>query len=107
MEDQQDDTTHGELGGYIEEFIFEKKNSIEHFFMKVYEELSQQPYSLHFYRVFSKEIIRSAEQEQQDQCIDIMRKTQKIIKDSDIEVFLYQNVDIALDIVNDLIEKPN
>jgi hypothetical protein len=32
-----------------EEFILQKKMGIDHFYMKVYEELSKQPYSLYFY----------------------------------------------------------
>ena len=42
-----------------------------------------------------------------DECIDIMRKTQKIIKDVDIEIFLHYNPEVALQIVNDLIDEPN
>lgn len=71
---------------------------IDHFFMKVYDELSKQPYSLHFYLSFSKELIRSAEevQGQMDDCLALMRKTQKLIKDSDIEVFLHYNPEVAV-----------
>jgi len=72
--------------------------SIDHFFMKVYEELSRQPYSLHFYLSFSKELIRSAEDlhSQMEECLDIMRKTLKVIRDSDIELFLHFNPDVAV-----------
>jgi len=75
-----------------------KKMSIDHFFMKVYEELSRQPYSLHFYLSFSKELIRSAEDlhSQMEECLDIMRKTLKVIRDSDIELFLHFNPDVAV-----------
>ena len=42
-----------------------------------------------------------------DECLNIMRNTQKNIKESDIELFLYYNPDVAIQIVNDLIDEPN
>lgn len=42
----------------MEEEMVIRKSSIEHFYMQVYNELSFQPYSLHFYLCFSKEIIK-------------------------------------------------
>lgn len=36
-----------------------------------------------------------------------MKKTQKNIKDSDIEIFIYYNPEVALQIVNDLVDEPN
>jgi len=42
-----------------------------------------------------------------DECLEIMRKTQKIIKDSDIQVFLHYTPDVAVQIVNDLIDEPS
>ncbi len=41
-----------------------------------------------------------------EECLDIMRKTQKIIRDSDIEIFLHYNPEVAIQIVNDLIDEP-
>ena len=41
-----------------------------------------------------------------DDCLDIIRKTLKQIKDSDIEVFLHFNPEVAVQIVNDLIDEP-
>lgn len=92
-----------------EQFLYDKRISIDNFYIKVYEELSQQPYSLHFYLSFSKELIRHAEQltETMEDCLEIMRRTQKAIKDTDIEMFMYYNPDVALQIVNDLVEEPN
>lgn len=60
-----------------EEYLFEKKNSLDHFFMKVFEELSIQPYSLHFYLSFSKELIKHAEKYDSvmDECLELLRKT--------------------------------
>jgi hypothetical protein len=91
-----------------EEYIYNKRNSIDHLFMQVYEELSQPPYSLHFYLSFSKELIRHAEKVQDiDQCLEILRQTQKCISPLDIELFLFYNPDVAIQIVNDLIDEPN
>jgi hypothetical protein len=66
--------------------------------MQMYEELSQQPYSLQFYLQFSKEIIKHIDNFHpiMDECLNIMRNAQKNIKDSDIEVFLYFNPDVAI-----------
>lgn len=41
-----------------------------------------------------------------DECLLIMRNTLKNIKDSDVEVFLYYNPEVAIQIVNDLIDEP-
>lgn len=80
-----------------EEYLFNKKNSIDHLFMRIYEELSASPYSLHFYLSFSKELIRNAELiEDIDQCLEIMRQTQKNIAPADIELFLFYNPDVAI-----------
>ena len=38
--------------------------------------------------------------------LSIMRNTQKNIKDADIELFLYYNPEVALQIVHDLIDEP-
>lgn len=81
-----------------EELLMNKKLAIGHFFMKVYEQLSKQPYSLHFYLSFSKELIRSAEDlhQQMEECLDLMKKTLKIIRDSDLELFLHYNPEVAV-----------
>jgi len=69
----------GEANGddETEEILMNKKMAVDHFFMKVYEELSKPPYSLHFYLSFSKELIKSAEDmhSQMDECLDLLRKT--------------------------------
>lgn len=92
-----------------EELLMNKKAAIGHFFMKVYEQLSRQPYSLHFYLSFSKELIRSAEEDlhqQMEECLDLMKKTLKGIRDSDLELFLHFNPEVAVQIVTDLVEEP-
>ena len=40
-------------------------------------------------------------------CLDLMKRTLKLISDEDVEIFLYFNIDIATQIVNDLIDEPN
>ena len=91
-----------------EEYLFEKKNSLDHFFMKVYEELSAQPYALYFYLLFHKELIMHQESFSQimEDCLELMRRTLKNIRDQDIEMYLFFNMEIAIQFVNDLIDEP-
>eukprot|EP00347_Sterkiella_histriomuscorum_P010472 403376151 len=93
--------------GEAEEYLINKKMSLDHFYMKVYEELTKQPYSLHFYLSFSKELIKSGEEIYQDmnECLEILRKAQKQVRDQDVQVFLHINPDVAVQIVNDLIDE--
>lgn len=44
--------------------------------------------------------------DQQNECLDILRKTQKNIRDTDVEVFLHLNPEVAVSMVNDLIDDP-
>ena len=44
----------------VEDYKYERGAALEHFFERVYEELSKEPYSMHFYLAFSKEMIRKA-----------------------------------------------
>jgi hypothetical protein len=39
--------------------------------------------------------------------LEILRRALKNIKDEDIEVFLHYNPDVAVQIVNDLLEEPS
>jgi len=82
----------------VEELLVSKRQGIEFFFMKTYEELSRQPFSIHFYLSFSKELIKAAEDHyaQMEDCIDILGKTLKNIRDGDIELFLHFNPEVAL-----------
>jgi hypothetical protein len=47
---------------------------------------------------FSKELIKGGEEfySVMDDCLDIIRKTLKQIKDSDIEIFLHFNPEVAV-----------
>ena len=75
----------------------------------MYESLSEQPYSMHFFLTFSKEIIRNAgnsSNEEETRNLEILRRTLKNIKDEDIEVYLHYQPEVALQIVKDLVDVP-
>jgi hypothetical protein len=97
----------------VEEFLFERRAAISHFFSRVYESLSQQPYSLYFYLAFSKELIRgpSVPQGRGNQSsrgayqgsgdseatnLELLRRTLKQVRDDDIEVFLHYSSEVAI-----------
>lgn len=100
----------------VEDFIYERKTHLSHFFSRLHMSLSEAPYSMHFYLTFSKELIRgdgnngnghsgngAAAFEEE---IEVLRKTLRNIKDTDIEVFLHYNTEVAVQIVNDLVDEP-
>lgn len=41
-----------------------------------------------------------------EDCIELMRKAQKQVRDADIDVFLHYKPEVAIQIVNDLIDEP-
>ena len=87
------------LVGNCEEETVKKKEETERFFRGVYEELCLQPYSMHFYMGFSKEIIREMEeglQEESEFSLNILKKTYKCLKASDIDLFIYHKPEVAL-----------
>ncbi len=94
--------------GEVEEFIFERKAVIGALFEKVYTALSEKPYSIHFYLSFSKELIRGgALYEGNGVEMEILKKTLKNVRDEDIEIFLHYNPEVAVQIVEDLIDAPS
>ena len=84
----------------------ERRAALSHFYERVYESLSAQPYSLYFYLGFSKELIRAPPQDQESS-LALLRKALKNIKDEEIEVFLHYSPEVAVQIVNDLIDEPS
>jgi hypothetical protein len=88
-----------------QEFIFQKKQSLDHFFTTVYEQLSQAPYSLQFYLSLPKFMVR--QDNSQDFYFELLRKTLKNISDDEIDLFLYYGTEAAISIVSDLIDKQN
>jgi len=54
-----DENMSGEDEFDVDQFLFDKKNSLEHFFQKVYLELSKPPYSMQFYISFTKDLIKN------------------------------------------------
>ena len=88
----------------LDQFLFDKKSKLEHFFSKVHAELASQPiFALHFFLKFSKHIARKGDGADEQQ-IDLLRRALKIVSKEDIEVFLYHETDLAVQIVNDLVE---
>ena len=72
----------------------------------MYEELANQPYSLYFFMAFQKELIRNLDSVVDiNECMEILRTSQKNILDSDIEIFLYYCPEVSLSIVKDMLEE--
>jgi len=58
--------------------VHEKRNALDFFFAKVYDELSKQPlFALHFYLSFSKHLAKSGEITESQ--LQVLRKTLKNI----------------------------
>ena len=86
----------------LDQFLFDKRSKLEHFFGKVHEELSSQSiFSLHFFLKFSKHLAR---READEHSLDLLRRAFKQITKDDIEVFLFYETDLAVQIVTDLLE---
>jgi len=83
--------------------LFQKRQSLDHFFITVYEKFSQPPYSLQFYLSLPKFMVR--QDSVQDFYFELMRKTLKNITDDEIDLLLYYDTENALSIVQDLIDK--
>ncbi len=63
---------------------------------------------MHFYLSFSKEMIRGgALYEGNGVEMEILKKTLKNVRDEDIEIFLHYNPEVAVQIVEDLIDAPS
>ena len=78
-----------------DQFLFDKKSALDHFFNKVHEELAREKtFAMHFYLSYSKQLAKEGTCDEQS--LDILRKCLKKITMEDIEVFLYFEPDIAL-----------
>jgi hypothetical protein len=86
-----------------QEFLFQKRQSLDRFFINVYEKFSVPPYSLQFYLSLPKFMVR--QDSVQDFYFELMRKTLKNVTDDEIDLLLYYDTENALSIVQDLIEK--
>ena len=86
----------------LDQFLFDKRSKLEHFFGKVYEELSSQPiFALHFFRKFSYHLANKGDGTD-DHSFKILKKAFSVISQEDIEVFLFYETKNATDIVNEL-----
>lgn len=88
-----------------DQFLFDKKSALEHFYAKVYEELlREQTFALYFYICFTKQLAR--EGSCSEHSLDILRRCLKKITQDDIEMLLYYEPDVANQIVKDLLNEP-
>ena len=63
---------------------------------------------MQFYMAYSKELIRSGEGiVPEGSEIELLKRTLKSVRDDDIEIFLHYNPEVAVQIVEDLIEAPS
>ena len=80
----------------LDQFLYDKRSKLEHFFSKVHDELSTQGiFALHFFLKFSKHLARKGDGAD-EQSLDLLRKAFKNISKDDIEVFLFYETEIAL-----------
>ena len=88
----------------LDQFLFDKRSKLEHFFDKVHEELSQDSvFALHFFLKFSKQLAKKGDGAD-EQSLDLLRKALKHVSKADLEVFLFYETELAVQIVTDLIE---
>ena len=88
----------------LDQFLFDKRSKLEHFFNKVHEEMSSQSvFALHFFLKFSKHLAQHGNSAD-EQSLELLRRAFKHITKDDIEVFLFYETDIAVRMVNELVE---
>mmetsp|Transcript_3440 Transcript_3440/g.5844 ORF Transcript_3440/g.5844 Transcript_3440/m.5844 type:complete len:157 (-) Transcript_3440:12-482(-) len=86
-----------------EQFLTQRKQQLNRFFQPVYEQLSQFPYSLHFYLSLPKFMVRQ-DLVNSDYHFDLLRKTLRNVSDEDLDTLVYYDTEQALQIVNDLVD---
>ena len=77
-----------------DEFIFQRKKALNHFFGKVFQELVKQPYSLHFFLSLPRFAIK--DDTHTEHLFEIMAQCLKAITDEDIDMLLYYDTETAL-----------
>ena len=88
----------------LDQFLFDKRSKLEHFFGKVHEELSSQSiFALHFFLKFSKQLAKHSAGAD-EHSLDLLRRAFKHITKDEIEVFLFYETDLAVQIVTDLLD---
>jgi hypothetical protein len=84
----------------LEDFLFNRTAAHTHFFEKVYDQLCLQPYSMHFYLVYSKELISKeggvGKVKESGGGLEVLRRCLRNIRDEDIEIFLHYNPEVAV-----------
>ena len=83
----------------VEDFLYERRSNLTHFFSRLQLCLSETPFAIHFYLTFSKELIRNDQvggKSSYEEELEVFRRTLKNIRDEDIEVFLHQSTEVAV-----------
>ncbi len=82
----------------VEDFLYERRSNLTHFFSRLNLCLSETPFAMHFYLTFSKELIRNDQggKSSYEEELEVLRRTLKNIRDEDIEVFLHHSTEVAV-----------
>jgi hypothetical protein len=82
----------------VEDFLYERRSNLAHFFSRLHLCLSESPFAMHFYLTFSKELIRNDQggKSSYEEELEVLRRTLKNIRDEDIEVFLHHSSEVAV-----------
>lgn len=85
--------------------MYDKRSKLQHFFDKVHEELSGDGiFALNFFLKFSKNLAKKGDGAT-EQSVDLMRRAMRNVSSDDISEFLFYETDVAVQIVNDLIDR--
>ena len=85
--------------------MFDKRSKLDHFFGKVHDELaSQSIFALNFFLKFSKNLAKKGDGAD-EHSVELLRKAMSHVSDSDVEEFLFFETEIAIQMVNDLVDK--
>ena len=88
----------------LDQFFYDKRSKLQHFFDKVLEELSgHEIFALHFFLKYSKKLAKKGDGAN-EQSLDLMRRAMKNVSTDDIQEFLFYETDVAVQIVNDLVD---
>jgi len=88
----------------LDQFLYDKKSNLDHFFRKVHDELSSQSiFSLHFFLKYSKHLAKKGAGAD-EQSLELLRNALNHVSADDIEEFLFYETEVAVQIVNDLVD---
>lgn len=89
----------------LDQFLFDKRSKLDHFFGKVHDELASQGiFALNFFLKFSKKLAKKGNGAD-EHSVELLRKAMSYVSDNDVEEFLFFETEIAVQMVNDLVDK--